>query len=436
MGTATDSDLRTRLDMPLLQAILGRRSRRFATGASIPGGHFRYASGKPPMPLSEEEKLLVLLAMCGNTGWHYAHMYNPRYAPHLPNYAAAASGRTFPSGAGFHTVEIFFTDDSGVYFLPTRDAPAVEPGPDGLPDVDALIEALRSRILKLSDKRLDIPPREPYVESHNLWIASAPGSLFVIPVADIAQHTLANLCYYLQNGRVFYDDINNERIPGMERFADMADIENPLPLSFLEIWGFGECVTEISTACYAGALMLQAIGLGGWMYDGVDPFAVLGASGDPEVPGLGFRYDTDQRWPLPNPTGLPGVFEAYCPPRYPNMRSAVDALVERKFGPGGPFSAETPGAWLDSPGVRGSAQVHDERFRECVSLAAQYIYDRFGKFPATVPSTSAFVYLQAHHLDLGFYDRFFRPGAYLRTHAEHMEHWHAGQSLSGTNTSG
>jgi hypothetical protein len=30
-------------------------------------------------------------------------------------------------------------------------------------------------------------------------------------------------------------------------------------------------------------------------------------------------------------------------------------------------------------------------------------------------------------LDLDFYDRFFQPGAYLRTRAEHMRRWHAGQ---------
>jgi hypothetical protein len=38
------------------------------------------------------------------------------------------------------------------------------------------------------------------------------------------------------------------------------------------------------------------MGLGGWMYDGLDRHTVLGASGDPNVPGLGFRYDTDERW--------------------------------------------------------------------------------------------------------------------------------------------
>jgi len=44
-----------------------------------------------------------------------------------------------------------------------------------------------------------------------------------------------------------------------------------------------------------------------------------------------------------------------------------------------------------------------------------------------VPSVFIMNYVQAHHLDLDFYDRFFRPGAYLRTHAEHMQRWHGEQ---------
>jgi hypothetical protein len=34
------------------------------------------------------------------------------------------------------------------------------------------------------------------------------------------------------------------------------------------------------------------------------------------------------------------------------------------------------------------------------------------------------MYLQAHHLDLEYYDQLFLPGAYLQTHAEHLERWH------------
>jgi hypothetical protein len=73
---------------------------------------------------------------------------------------------------------------------------------------------------------------------------------------------------------------------------------------------------------------------------------------------------------------------------------------------------------------RGSAQIHDPAFKACVARQAQYVFDTFGKFPGTVPSVFIMNYVQAHHLDLDFYDRFFQPGAYLRTHAEHMQRWH------------
>ena len=96
----------------------------------------------------------------------------------------------------------------------------------------------------------------------------------------------------------------------------------------------------------------------GWMFDGLDAFAVLGASGNPQITGLGFRYDVDSRWSYANPTGLPGVMEGFCPPHYADMRSAVEAVARRKFGPGGPFHSDTPGPWKDSEKVRSSAQVH------------------------------------------------------------------------------
>ena len=120
--------------------------------------------------------------------------------------------------------------------------------------------------------------------------------------------------------------------------------------------------------------------------------------------------------------------EGYCPPHHHDMRAAVDALCERKFGPGGPFHPDTPGPWKDSRKVRSAAQRHGERFRECVALQAQYVYDTFGKFPGTVPSIFLIMYLQAHHLDLEFYDKFYKPGAYLKTHARHMTHWHSDES--------
>jgi hypothetical protein len=251
-----------------------------------------------------------------------------------------------------------------------------------------------------------------------------PGSTLVIPVADLARHHLAALCYLVQNGACFSDDVNKCAVPGIEKFKSLVDVENPYPLSFVEQLTMNEATVELATSCYAGMLMLQATGLGGWMFDGISPLSVLGSSGDPEVPGLGFRYDTDDRWPLPNATGLDGVLEGYCPPHYPTMRAAVEEVVERKFGPGGPFNSKTLGPYQDNAKIRGSAEPHDEAFIDCVTTMADYVYDRFGKFPGTVPTMHVLMFLQAHHLEHGYYDKYFGPGAYLSTHAEHQRLWH------------
>ena len=428
-NTKIPPGLEDTLSFPLIEALLGRRSRRFFMGAEIPDGVLAYKSRHEPVPLTDLEKLLIVAACGGNTSWHHMIYRAQLYAPHLSNYAGAASGRTFPSAAGFHTSMTFFTDDKGVYVLESRDAPAFcERNDDGSLDLQLILDALGRHVKKIQDGRLRLPPEVPYTEAHNTWVFNHPGTLLVIPVGDLAQHVLLNLCYMLQNGLVLYDDINKRGIPGIEQFTDIVDINKVWPITFVEQWSLSELTVELAASCYAGTLMLQAMGLGGWMFNGVDPFAMLGASGDPQVSGLGFRYDADDRWPYPNPTGLEGVMEGFCPPHYPDMRAAVEAVHERKFGPGGPFHPDTPGPWKDSPRVRSAAQVHDERFRQCVALQAQYVYDTFGKFPGTVPSIFLIMYLQAHHLDLDFYSAFYKPGAYLRTHARHMARWHSEDS--------
>jgi hypothetical protein len=414
------------LSFGLIDALLGRRSRRFFMGAEIPDGVFTYKSRHKPLPLNELEKLLVVAACGTNTSWHYLIYRAKRYAPYLSNYAGSAGGRTFPSSAGFHTSMTFFTDDEGVYVLDARDAPPFgERKADGSLDLETVLKSLKGRIRKIQDGRLGLPPAVPYTEAHNTWVVNQPGTLLVIPVGDLAQHVLLNLFYMLQNGIVVRDDINRRSIPGIGKFQNMVDVNNTWPLTFVEQWSMAEVTTELAMSCYAGTLMLQAMGLGGWMFNGLDAFSALGASGDPSVPGLRFRYDTNDRWPYPNPTGLQGVMEGFCPPHYPNMRAASEAIQKRKFGPGGPFHPETPGPWKDSVKVRSAAQVHSEEFRECVALQAQYILDTFGKFPGTVPSIFLITYLQAHHLDLEFYDTFYKPGAYLETHAKHMTRWHS-----------
>lgn len=417
--------LKELLKFPLAEALFSRRSRRFFRGAEIPDGPLAYKSKHKPLPLSELERLLVLLAVGGVTGWSNLITRHDRYAPHLSNYPGSASGRTLISAAGFHTSETFFTDDSGTYIFRTRDlAPPAARDAHGRNRIEDLLEAHQSRIERISDQRIHLPRREPYMEGHNTWVANAPGSLLVFPVGDLAQHTLLNIAFYVANGFCIYDDIHRTRIPGIDKFRDLVDIENPYPLTFLDQYSIAELSAELAVASFNGQLMLQALGLGGWSFDGIDRLTILGASGDPDVPGLGFRYDNDERWAQPNPTGRDGVFTAFCPPHFDDLYAATEALYQRKFGPGGPFHPDTPGPWKESPRVRSSARPFDPRFRECIALQAQYMFDTFGKFPATVPSVLVLMYLQAHHLDLDFYDKKFAPGAYLSTHKEHLKRWH------------
>jgi hypothetical protein len=41
----------------------------------------------------------------------------------------------------------------------------------------------------------------------------------------------------------------------------------PVPLTFTEQYALTEATAELASACYAGVLLLQAIGLGGWMFE-------------------------------------------------------------------------------------------------------------------------------------------------------------------------
>ena len=193
------------LQFGLIQAILGRRSRRFFRGAKIPDGVFAYKSKHEPKPLSEIEKLLVVAACGGNSSWHHMIYRAQIYTPHLSNYAGAAGGRVFPSAAGFHTSQTFFTDDSGLYLLEMRDAPAfAERAADGSLNLDEFVTNAKKHIRKIDTKRLQLPSEVPFTEAHNTWVFNKPSTLLVIPVGDLSQHVLLNMLYMLQNGLVLY----------------------------------------------------------------------------------------------------------------------------------------------------------------------------------------------------------------------------------------
>ena len=63
---------------------------------------------------------------------------------------------------------------------------------------------------------------------------------------------------------------------------------------------------------------------------------------------------------------------------------------------------------------------------EIVTAFAQHVLETYGRFPAFIDPMFVRLVLQAHHLELDFYDRHYADGAYSDLHRRHMELWHAG----------
>src|SRR6185369_10910465 len=126
------------------------------------------------------------------------------------------------------------------YLFATRDAGAlVDPATEEVTP-ELMVERHRGRLRRLSEGRLYLPAEEPYLEGHNTWCVNVPGSLLVIPVADIAQHLIAILCFFVQNGYAIYDDVNDRKIAGLEKFAGLVDVDEPFPLTFSEQYALTE----------------------------------------------------------------------------------------------------------------------------------------------------------------------------------------------------
>ncbi len=54
-----------------------------------------------------------------------------------------------------------------------------------------------------------------------------------------------------------------------------------------------------------------------------------------------------------------------------------------------------------------------------------YVYGRYGRFPSNSGPFRTILAHQAHHLDVEFYDKFYRSDALTDTQREHWTCWHA-----------
>jgi hypothetical protein len=429
-----DPRLQQVLDFPLVNGLFGRRSRRFGFGMAIPEGPLAYTSQHEPLPLCELERALLLSAGTGVTGWNFGIPFTTNQRESLSNYSLRLTGRTIPSAATIGTAELFFTDDSGIYVTRTRDVtPERLREFEGKDDIARIIGISQAATTQLSTTRLYLPAEPPHYDEHNLWNANQPGSTLFMPLGDVGQQLLALLAMYVSNGYTLYDDYSGCLGGKLEPFIRTRVIQHTpqmrFALSHIEQVAYSTVSMELACIAQNIVLMMQAIGLGGWMYSGIFPYSVLGAFADKGVRGLGFRFVKREDWIMPNPIGLDGVYESLCPPYVSDMYEAAHRLAQRKFGVGGTYDPATGGPFRENSEVKETVRPYSQAQIDCMGEMAEHIYKTYGRFPARYPTILLRIYAQAHHLELEFYDRFFEDGAYLQTHAEHMKLWHADETV-------
>jgi hypothetical protein len=405
---------------PLFEALYRRRSRRFGLGFEMPEGPFRHKSTHAPVPLSELEEALLVGAGAGFSGLAFWDLPTPVAYPH-----PRLGGRTFPTTrAGGHTT-LFWTNDDGFYVLDDKVAVTKLREVETEQERGKLLDIYRTQRRTLGQGRLDIPRRVPPMSGHDLWDSNRPGSTLFLPVCDVSASLISLIAQFVDpalrryapqgGGMNIVDDRHGFRPAGTGPWLrnGLLDAERVLPLSILERQACYYVFSEPAAICQNMFLATEALGLGGWKHCGFLSLEILER--------MGFRIAAGcVGSPFGNPIGLDCVVKASCPPWYPSMDAAVDAVFSRFPREG---AAAVPHRMSNEEHRAGAIRLSAEGLA-CTKAVCNYIYDTYGRFPATTDAMHLMWVMQAHHIDTDYYDRFFGSDAYGPQHAAHMATWH------------
>jgi hypothetical protein len=301
-----------------------------------------------------------------------------------------------------------------------------------------LYERMRVRV---SGGRTTVERKPPLVPPFNLWDANVPGTTYFLPVTELTALCInvlltafsEELGYFILDDRAGYAPAGIARF-GRSRRGHLYD--DPKDGRVLTI-GYLETALATIAAAEEGAmhqnlaLMAEALGLGGFTHAcrSVEWLRALGfeMQGMPFSRAAGFSAITRGLMRLfhrPDPwiemaIGRPDpgrdghwLLRSFAPPHYPDMRSAVMAFVDYKFASGtGTLTTAGGSAWRDGADVRGRIPRHSQAAIDAAVAYCEYVYGRYGRFPCTVAPFETILAYQAHHLDGGFYHRFYQPGA-------------------------
>lgn len=421
---------------PLVTALLARRSRRFGKGMRLNGGPLAYQSTHSPQPLSLPEEAALAFAACGITGYALAELpYQTGDVPEASsgNIMCHFVGRTVPSGDAMHDCTVFILNDEGAWLLRRpQDFPRSEiPHLVEAAHQQRFVELYQQSRVRVADRRPDLPRQWPYVAPFNKYAANVAGTTYLLPVVEVtALYVNVLLTFFDDEFRMFVvDDHDDYRPAGLAPFARSAGghlEDDPkecrlATVSGLDTWMAQFCSIEQGGILQNLGLMSVALGLGGYPHFAAHPWAWFQA--------LGFRMEEVSASRLrgqPPAAGEPTVptavglevgsqvlLKPFCPPYYKDMEEAVLALVNYKFAPGTGTFRDGGGAtaWKDGARVQAGIPKYKDRTVAATIAYCDYVYRRYGRFPASTGPFHTLLAYQAHHVDLDFYEKYYRPEA-------------------------
>jgi hypothetical protein len=447
--------LDTLLDQPLMESIWRRRTHRVSRGTSIEAGSMSYTTTQPRAPLTElEESVLISLTGCTGLTMPDRPFADPRdHTPIMAKPNVNMVGRAAGSPDNAQGTHFLMINDTGTYYL--RKLPPPDDGRSVF-DADALVARARMAKVKLLDRRIDTPDGDrdfpAYLDS-NRFLSNLDGTTILFPVVDLSRQYINGMMYLLTQPKgarpTIVDDRNFYRPAGVRRWIKNGFLNKDIKLPLGMI---GYMRTQIEADLLLQNLMLaaNAMGLGAWIHASMSPPVLLG---DPKFRKrygqmLDFDWATPRwkpmdllRWhvPLPmladlraHPIGLrhqgEHLIKTMSPPNYATMADAVRTVMADKFGPAGIYSDEA----LFKRIYRGDfgaeylkeASSYADDVIACATDICTYIYDTHGRFPAHCEAIHApGVWLQAHHVEESYYERFFRDGL-TDAHRRHDQVWH------------
>ena len=444
-------------DYPLLEALTKRRSRRFALGMTMDSGPLAYQSRHQPLPLTEEEEALLVFAGSGMTG--YALLDLPFAEGQGGAIVARSLGRTFASGDAIQTVSLIVANDEVTYLIkrPQDFSPNEIYALIDQANKQEFTDLYRRMRVKIKEGRAAPPLAPMFNVNVNRWSLYAPGTTYFLPINELTFMVINGLLeiFNRYSGAFVIDERAGFRPAGLGRFArskgghlhdDPAD-GRVLTVQRLELMVAELVTVEQGMMLQNLGLMCQAMGLGGFPNFAEHEFSWfealgfrMGAMPAAKYLGAGALTRTlmslvGRNQNLPYALGLErdglNLLTPYCPPYYATMKDAVRAVVDIKYGPQGLFrGGAANSAWREPAAIAaGVAEISAEAFDATVAYC-EYIYQRYGRFPAYMPPFRTVLGFQACHLDTEFYERHYRREALSDSERGHLESWHGGNAPS------